>query len=61
MQEIQTLSNGDFFKRKEGGKKVYQYGGYCRTNKAYVGTNWDDISDFIYIKKSKQVFTNFEF
>jgi hypothetical protein len=58
---IETLAKDEFFKRKETSKKVYLTKGYCRINKAYEAVNWDDISDSIYLKKGKQVFTNFEF
>ena len=52
---IQDIKTGDYFKRKEGAKKTFERGAYCRTNKAYECTNVEDISDFIYIKKNKQV------
>ena len=61
MQNIEELALGTFFKRKEGAAKTYTRGKYCRTNKAYECQNWDDISDYVYIKKGKPVFTDFEF
>jgi hypothetical protein len=61
MKKINELKKNDFFKRKEGAKKVFIVKGYCRTNKAYECQNWDDISDFIYLKKGKDVFVNFEY
>lgn len=61
MRPIETLTKNDFFKRKDGANKVFILKGYCRTNKAYECQNWDDISDFIYLKKGKQVFIDFEF
>jgi hypothetical protein len=61
MQAIETLTKDSFFKLKEASKKVYFTKAYCRINKAYEAVNWDDISDSIYLKKGKQVFTNFEF
>ena len=61
MKKINELKKNDFFKRKDGAKKVFIVKGYCRTNKAYECQNWDDISDFIYLKKGKDVFVNFEY
>lgn len=61
MINIETLKKNDFFRRKEGANKTFIKVGYNREAKAYVGQNWDDINDYIYIKKGKQVFTNFEF
>lgn len=52
---IQDLNKGDYFKRKEGAKKTFERGSYCRTNKAYECTNIDDINDFIYIKKGIKI------
>lgn len=61
MENIENLRIGDFFKRKEGAKKTYVRGAYSRTMKAYECQNWDDISDYVFIKKGKEVFTDFEF
>jgi hypothetical protein len=61
MKKINELKKNDFFKRKDGAKKVFILNGYCRINKAYEATNYDDISEFIYLKKGKEVFTNFEY
>lgn len=58
---IENLNKGLLFKRKESAKKIYMKEYYCRTNKAYCCTNYDDINDFIYLKKGTEVFTNFEF
>tara|TARA_R110001606_G_scaffold55944_1_gene135826 strand:- start:646 stop:831 length:186 start_codon:yes stop_codon:yes gene_type:complete len=61
MNKIESVKLGEFIKRKEGAKKVYTRGAYCRMNKAYECGNWEDISDFIYIKKGKEVFTSFDY
>ncbi len=61
MENIENLSIGDFFKRKEGAKKTYTRGSYNRAMKAYECQNWEDINDYVYIKKGKKVFTDFEF
>ncbi|AGO47862.1 hypothetical protein Phi46:1_gp51 [Cellulophaga phage phi46:1] len=55
MKAIQDIKSGDFFTKTLKSKKIFEKGVYCRTNKAYECTNVDDISDFIYIKKDKQV------
>lgn len=61
MVKIESLGIGDFFKRKEGAKKTYVRGAYNRATKSYECQNWDDISDYVFIKKGKEVFTDFEF
>lgn len=59
--KIEELKNGEFFKRKSGAKKTYQALGYCRTNKKYEASNYDDINDFIYLKKGTVVIIGFDF
>ncbi len=61
MKSIETLKKGEFFKRKESAKKVYEKSVYCRENKKYECVNFDDINDFIYLKKGTKVFVNFDF
>ena len=56
MPTIEQLNTGDTFRKKEGAKKLYERGAYCRENKAYECTNYEDINDFIYLKKGKQIF-----
>ena len=53
--KIEELPNGEFFRRKEGAKKLYQKEGYCRYNKKYECGNYDDINDYIYLKKGTVV------
>ena len=55
---IQDLSTGDTFKKKLGTKKTFVRGSYCRINKAYECTAYDDINEFIYLKKDKIVYEN---
>ena len=61
MKKIEDIKKGEFFKKKEGAKKTYSKGNYCKINKAWECGNWDDISDFIYLKKGKEIFVDFEF
>lgn len=61
MEKIEDIKKGTFFKRKEISKKVYIRKEYNRSAKAYACVNFDDISDYIYIKKGKLIYTNFEF
>lgn len=61
MENIESLKTGTFFKRKEGAHKTYIRGAYNRSTKSYECQNFDDISDYVFIKKGKQVFTDFEF
>ena len=55
MKLIQELKIGDFFRKTPTAKKEFEKGAYCRINKAYECTNVNDISDFIYLKKNKQI------
>ena len=57
IQAIETLKKETFFSKKQGAKKVFQRGVYCRINKAYECTNTEDISDFIYLKKGVKVYS----
>lgn len=60
MEKIENLEKGTFFKKKEGAKKTFIKKDYCRTNKGWECGSWDDISEFFYLKRGKQVFTNFD-
>ena len=53
--QIQDLKNGDYFKKKEGAKKIFCKDKYCQMNKAWECTNVEDINDYIYIKKGKEI------
>lgn len=61
LENIENIKKGEFIKKKEGAKKTYTKGNYCRTNKGWECVSWDDISDFIYIKKGKAVYVGFDF
>lgn len=58
---IEQLPIGSFFKRKQGAKKVYVRQAYNRFAKKYECNWFDDINDYIYLKKGTEVFTDFEF
>lgn len=49
-KKIETLKKGDLFKKK-GQKQILIYDGYCRYNKAYQYTKYEDMSASGYIKK----------
>lgn len=61
MKTIEYLEKGGFFKRKEGAKKVYIKGNYNQSVKAYECFNAEDVNEYIYLKKGKEVFTNFDY
>lgn len=56
MVAIEQIERGDFFKKKEGSKKTFVRGKYCRVNSAYECVNFDDINEFIYLKKGTIVY-----
>lgn len=60
-QPIDTLKKGDYFRRKEVSKKTHVRGSYIHSRKAYECYDFDDVNSFIYLKKGKEVFVNFEF
>jgi hypothetical protein len=51
----------EFIKRKADSKTTYITGGYCRFNKAYEITDWNNINKTMYLKKGTEVFIDFEF
>ena len=57
---IEKVKKNDFF-RLSGGKQVYQAEGYCRMNKKYCGSSYDDISKCTYKKKGTLVEIDFDF
>jgi hypothetical protein len=61
MTIAKQIKKGEFIKRKEDSKKVYIARGYCSLNKAYQFDDANDISSCIYLKGTKEVFTNFEY
>lgn len=60
LKPIEQLKKGEFFRLK-GGKQVYTAEGYCRYNRKYTGTNYDDINRQTYKKKGTLIEYDFEF
>ena len=58
---IGSLKKNEFLKLKADAKKVYQFDGYCRQNKKYAGTDYDDFCRQVYRKKDCVVYIGFEF
>ena len=59
--QIKDIPNGELFKRKEGAKRVYIRGMYCRQEKRYSCTPWDDASGELLLKGGTVVFIGFTF
>lgn len=63
--KIETLKNGEYFRRlkKNGNEmnKEYRKEAFCRINKGYVGSDQDDISREIYLKKGTLVSIGFTY
>ena len=62
--KIEDVEKGDFFKRMSAGKpakKVYLKTKFDRSEKKYIGEDWDDISREIYLKKGTLVAVGFDF
>lgn len=61
MPALKDLSNGSYFKRKEGAKAVYIRGDFDRASKTYSCVSFDDMNKEIFLKGQTNVFTDFEF
>ncbi len=63
MKKIKDLPKGTFFKLKVDSKKVYIRWGYIKESgiNKYECSNFDDINEFIYLKGTTEVLTDFEF
>lgn len=59
--KIETLKFGEYFKKKATSKKIFRLDEFCRFNKAYQATDFEDCSNFIYLKKGTNIFVGFEF
>ena len=55
-KKIEELKNGEVFSKKQGSKKEFSKDLYCRASKAYECTNLEDVNEFIYLKKGKQIY-----
>lgn len=60
-KNIEDLKLGDYFKRKETSKLIFQRGKYNRSTKRYENPCFDDINHFCDLAKNKEVFVNFDF
>jgi len=40
---------GVYVRRKRDAAKIYEFDGWCRTNRKYQLSNVDDINDFFYV------------
>ena len=56
MKKIQDLKKGDYFRKKEGARRLFIYNGYCRINRKYIGDDVEDISEWYLVKKDTLVF-----
>jgi len=58
---IESLKKGELFWRKPEAKSPYVFDGYCRYDRTYEGTYWEDISKGISLPKGKMVWTGITF
>jgi len=58
---LKSLKKGEYFLRKENSKSVYIRGEYCRSNKRYSCSPYDNVFGEVWIKGETIVFTDFEF
>jgi hypothetical protein len=56
-----AIKKGQLVKRKADANTVYVLGSYCRYEKKYELQDYYDINRFVYVKKDKNLFLNFEF
>lgn len=61
MTKLESLKRGEYFLRKPSSKRVYVRGTYEKSSKRYECFAADDMNQFIYIKGSTLVHTEFEY
>jgi quinolinate synthase len=58
---LNSVTKGDYVKRKPDAKKVYKLNGWCRINKAYELQDVEDISRCLYMKGLALVYVGFTY
>jgi hypothetical protein len=63
--KVKDIKKGEFFTKKDiecpRDSQVWIRGEYCRSEKKYECTRFDDINTICYMSGSKDVFTDFTF
>lgn len=59
--KIKDLKKGDYFKLNETSKTVYVRGEYCREEKKYICSRFDDFCSSRLFVGSREVCTDFTF
>ena len=58
--KVEDIKKGTLVKRSATAKKLYIRGEYNKFDKKYELQNYDDISDFINVKKGTKLFTDWD-
>jgi len=60
-EAVENIIIGEFVRLKADSKKTYIRCKYCPINRAYELSNYEDISDFKYVKKGTKLFIGFTY
>lgn len=61
MVPVENVRKGTFVRRTTTAKKTYQADGYCKLNRKYMFSDYEDSSREIGLKKGTMVFVGFEY
>lgn len=60
-EAVENIIIGEFVRLKANSKKTYTRNKFCQINQAYELSNYEDISDFKYVKKGTHLFIGFDY
>jgi hypothetical protein len=58
--KVENIKKGELIKRTPTAKTAYLRGDFCRVNKKYILTDYNDISRSIYVKKGTILFETWD-
>jgi hypothetical protein len=58
--KVENIKKGTLVKRSATAKKTFLRGDYCQSSKRYTITDYDDISNSLYIKKGTILFLDWK-
>lgn len=58
---VQSITKGEYVRRKADTKTTYIRGDYCRTDKRYALINCEDTNRVIYVKRSTVLHIGFTY
>lgn len=58
---IEDVKKGDYVRRKPDAKTTFVRGEYCRSDKKYEISDFEDMNRWVSLKKGTAVFVDFDF